>query len=119
MQFLGSVTITFLGLLALVSLIETVELLRNYSGNDKVGGSMIVTMVLLKIPRLAQRIFPFVFLLGSILSFTRLTRNHELIIVRAAGVSVWQFLTPPLIASTILGALVITAHSPISASMYA
>lgn len=118
-QFLGSVTATFLGLLALVSLIEAVELLRNYSGNEDVGFPAIVTMVLFKMPRLAQRIFPFAFLLGAIISFTRLTKNHELVVVRAAGVSVWQFLTPALIVSTILGALVVTVHSPISASMYA
>ncbi len=104
--------------MSLASLIEGVELLRNFSGNPNVETSTIGTMVILKAPRLAQRIFPFAFLLGAILSFTRLTKHHELIVIRAAGVSVWQFLTPALIVSTLLGALITTVHSPVSASMY-
>lgn len=104
--------------MALALLIEGVELLRNFSGNPNVGTSTIGTMVILKAPRLAQRIFPFAFLLGAILSFTRLTKNHELVVVRAAGVSVWQFVTPALIVSTVLGVLVTTVHSPVSARMY-
>ena len=51
------------------------------------------------------------------LTFARLTRSHELVVTRAAGVSVWQFLTPPLVVATLLGTFVMAVFNPISSAM--
>jgi len=59
-------------------------------------------MSLLKLPDIAQKLLPFAVLLGAIFAFSRMSRNHELVATRAAGVSAWQFLTPPLLVAVML-----------------
>jgi len=49
-------------------------------------------MTIMRLPSSAQKIYPFAILVGGMITLTRLTRSHELIVARAAGVSVWQFL---------------------------
>jgi lipopolysaccharide export system permease protein len=46
-----------------------------------------------------------------------MTRTHELVVARAAGVSVWQFLLPALLLALILGVFVMTVFNPLSAAM--
>jgi lipopolysaccharide export system permease protein len=50
-------------------------------------------------------------------SFITLTRRLELVVARAAGVSVWQFLTPPLVAAVLIGTLAVGVYNPLSAAM--
>ena len=49
-------------------------------------------------------------------AFWRLTRNSELIVARAAGVSAWQILMPVLGVSFILGLLQIGALNPLASA---
>ena len=55
---------------------------------------LLLEMAALKLPHMAQEIMPFAILFGTMMAFWRLTRSNELVVARAAGVSVWQFLTP-------------------------
>ena len=80
---------------------------------------VVLTMSLLKLPDIAQKLLPFAVLLGAILAFTRMSRSHELVATRAAGVSAWQFLTPPLVVAILLGILAMTVFSPMAASFLA
>jgi len=45
-----------------------------------------------------------------------LTRSHELVITRAAGVSAWQFLFPVIALAVLLGVFQITVLNPLSSS---
>ena len=47
-------------------------------------------------PTVAEQALPFAVLFGSMIAFLNLSRKLELVVARAAGVSVWQFLAPPL-----------------------
>ena len=71
-------------------------------------------MSILKLPFLGQQAFPFAVLFGSMIAFLRMTRNLELVVARASGVSAWQFLLPVLGLAIILGALQITALNPLA-----
>ena len=62
-----------------------------------------------------QKVLPFAALFGGMFTFGRLTRNHELVVARAAGVSVWQFLMPGLVIAILIGAFTITVFNPLSA----
>jgi len=62
---------------------------------------------------------PFVVLFGTMMAFWRLTRSNELVVARAAGVSVWQFLTPPLAGGFLIGVLTVTVFNPIASVMQA
>ena len=57
---------------------------------------------------------PFAILFGTMLAFWRLTRNNELVIARAAGVSVWQFLTPAVLVALLVGIFAVTVFDPVA-----
>ena len=78
---------------------------------------MVLRMSLLKLPSLSLKLLPFAALFGGMLALTRLTRSQELVIARASGVSVWQFLMPGMVLAALIGALVIAVFDPLSATM--
>ena len=90
-------------LLLIVFLFDVIELLRRSAGRTTAPATVLVQLTLLKMPKLAQEMVPFVVLFASMIAFWRLTRSHELTVVRAAGVSVWQFLFPVVGAVILIG----------------
>ena len=102
----------FLSLTAIIFMIDLVELMRRASTKQQVTLDIIAQMALLKIPLMVQEIVPFAILFGGMLVFSRLTRAHELVVARAAGVSVWQFLLPTLVIAFLLGCFSITIFNP-------
>jgi lipopolysaccharide export system permease protein len=102
---------------ALIYLIDVVELLRRASGRDAAGFGLVLGMAALNLPNLAQKVLPVATLFGAIVTFSRLTRSHELIVARATGVSVWQFLAPALVIAVALGAFTVTLFNPLAAIM--
>ena len=110
-QFLVWFLVMFATIVAVIILIDAVELLRRGSGREGATFGVISSMTLLRSPFLAQEAVPFAVMFGGIFTFLRLTRNHELVVVRAAGVSVWQFLMPAIGAAIVLGVVNITIIS--------
>ena len=73
-------------------------------------------LAFLKLPAMAEILLPFAVLFGGMLAFSRLTRSHELVVTRAAGVSVWQILLPALVLAAVIGGLRPVMINPISAA---
>jgi lipopolysaccharide export system permease protein len=113
-QFLTSLGVALLGLGTLVFLFDMIEQLRRASG-ENIGFGVVVGMSLLQLPTLLQKILPFAALFGGMFAFARLTRTHELVVARAAGVSVWQFMMPAFLITFALGAFVVTVFNPLAA----
>jgi lipopolysaccharide export system permease protein len=101
---------------SLIFLIDMVEVFRQ-SAKHEVGFEVVLQITALRLPNLLMQIAPFAFLFGAILCFTKLTRTRELVIARASGVSVWQFIFPAIFISFSLGMLLITVVNPVSAMM--
>ncbi len=116
------VTLSFLafigGICGLILLFDTVELLRRTAGNDAMSFGTVFGLALLKLPHTAQATLPFAVMLSMMFALFRLARSHELLVMRAAGLSVWQFLTPPLVLTLALGAVNLTVIDPFAASLY-
>tara|TARA_R110002124_G_scaffold129483_1_gene291005 strand:+ start:311774 stop:312871 length:1098 start_codon:yes stop_codon:yes gene_type:complete len=112
-----------LGLLALflciIYLFDTVELIRRASKFDDVPLSLVLHMALLKLPEIGQVIMPFIILFGSIYTFWQLSRRSELVIIRSAGLSAWQFLAPLVSVALLIGIVQITAINPLGAALLA
>lgn len=104
-----------LGLLAIVYLFDTIELLRRASKRDDVPLSLVLQMGLLKSPEVAQVLFPFAVLFSAMFTLSRLTKRLELVVARAAGFSVWQFLTPLVGVAILVGFAQMTILNPIGA----
>ena len=113
-QFFLWFIVAFFGLLSIVAIIDAVELLSRTSGNSDVGFGTVISMTFLRLPFLSQELAAFSVLFGSIMTFVRLTRSHELVVVRAAGISVWQFLLPALLVAGVIGVTEITLLNPFS-----
>jgi lipopolysaccharide export system permease protein len=117
-QFLIGVTMVYCAFLVLAFSIDIVDLLNRTAGRN-IGSAVVIGMALLQLPDLGQKMLPFAILLGGVFTFVRLSRSRELVATRAAGVSAWDFLLPPLSVSVVIGVFAVTAFTPISAKMFA
>jgi lipopolysaccharide export system permease protein len=100
-------------------LLDYLELLRRAGARSDAGWGLLLEMAALKLPHTAQDVLPFAILFGTMLAFWRLTRSNELVVARAAGVSVWGFLTPAILVALLIGVVAVTVFNPISATMQA
>ena len=116
-QFLVSFFSIFFSFLSVTFLFDLVELLRRAQSKGDATFSILISMSLFKLPHLAEQIMPFAVLFGSMLTFWRLTRSHELVVVRSVGVSVWQFVGPALALALVIGAVKITMLNPVASAM--
>lgn len=117
LQFLGWCGGVFAAMLSIVFLLDYVELIRRSGMKPDATLLVLLEMALLKQPYMAQQIMPFVVLFGTMMAFWRLTRNNELVVARAAGVSVWQFLAPPLSGGLLIGLLMVAVFNPVASVM--
>ncbi|MGH6829295.1 MAG: LPS export ABC transporter permease LptG [Rhizomicrobium sp.] len=116
-QFFLGIVVVYCGFLLLGFSIDIVDLL-NRTAAHAVASSVVVGMALLQLPDLGQKMLPFAILLGGAFTFARLSRSHELVATRAAGVSAWDFLLPPLTVAVMVGICAVTIFTPISARMF-
>ncbi len=106
-------------MLSISFLIDYIELLRRGATRSDVTLGVLLEMATLKLPHTAQEVMPFAVLFGTMLAFWRLTRNNELVVARAAGVSVWQFLTPAVLVALLTGIVTVTVFNPAASEMEA
>ena len=115
-QFTLGVLIVYAGLLTLAFSIDLVSLINRTS----VGGLStlgLVGMALLHLPVLGVKMLPFAVLFGGVYCFVKLSKSQELVATRAAGVSAWDFLLPPLTVAVAIGVFVVVAVTPASSEM--
>ncbi len=118
-QFFAWCTGIFLAMLGIVFILDYVELIRRAGTRPDASLLVLLEMAALKQPYMAQQIMPFAILFGTMMAFWRLTRSHELVVARAAGISAWQFLAPPLTGAFVVGVAVVTIFNPIGSVMQA
>jgi lipopolysaccharide export system permease protein len=107
----------FLAMLFIVFLLDYIELIRRAGTKPDATLTVLLEMAALKQPHMAQQVMPFAILFGTMMAFWRMTRSNELIVARAAGVSVWQFLTPPLGGAFVIGVIAVAVFNPIASVM--
>jgi lipopolysaccharide export system permease protein len=90
-------------------------MLRRASDLPGVTTAYVAFLSLLRTPSIAEQTLPFVILAGSMFAFVNLTRKLELTVARAAGVSVWQILSAPIMLALIIGVVCVCAFSPAAA----
>lgn len=106
-----------LALMAIILLVSTVELLDQLATKQDVSLVQTVTLALLKLPHLGQEVLPFAVLFAAMATFWRLTRSNELVVARAAGVSVWQFLLPIIAVGLVIAVTATTVVNPVASVM--
>ena len=116
-QFFIGVAVVYAAFLVLAFSIDIVNLL-NRTAQQGVSTSIVVGMAVLHSPDLGQKMLPFAILLGGVFTFARLSRSQELVATRAAGISAWDFLLPPLTVAVAIGIFAVTVFTPVSARMF-
>jgi lipopolysaccharide export system permease protein len=116
-RFLRMILAIFATIFCLMFVVVFVEMLRRASDVQQATAARVAMMTLLRVPSAAESILPFAVLFGAMATFVDLTRKLELIVARAAGMSVWQFLAPPALAALAIGVFSVTLYNPLSAAM--
>src|SRR3546814_378683 len=106
----------YFAIVAIIFLATVVDLLDRLATKDASLG-VTLEMALLKLPYLSHEVMPFTVLFAAMATFWRLTRSHELVVARAAGVSVWQFLLPVLGSSVVIAGLAVSGLNPLAAAL--
>lgn len=111
--------IAMLGALTLLfSMFDFIELLRRAVSRPAATLDILAEIAVLHLPYMALQLLPFAVLLGGMGCFWRLNRTSELVVMRAAGLSAWQFLAAPVAAAALIGAIATFGGSPISSVCY-
>jgi lipopolysaccharide export system permease protein len=110
----GLVFFSIAGIILVFSLVRSLS-----AGGARVPFGIALQFGTYEIIRTLNTTLPLCVLLSGSLAFWRLARTSELTIIRGAGVSAWQFLSPILAACTMIGIINATVFSHLSSVMMA
>jgi lipopolysaccharide export system permease protein len=116
MRFLVAIFSVFALCTVLIFMIDFVEMLRQAGKYGNVPGWLLAWITMLRLPAYTEMLLPFAVLVGSIGALLMLARKSELAVMRAGGMSVWQFLRPGIMVALALGVLSSTAFNPLAAT---
>jgi lipopolysaccharide export system permease protein len=105
-------------LLFLIVTVDFIEGLRKINDEMDVSVGTIYLISLYTAPFFIDKAFPFACLFAAMITLFQLNQKMELVVARAAGVSVWQFLMPIGGAAFIIGILAATLYNPLAISFY-
>ena len=115
-RFLLAIVATFTLCAALIFMIDFIELLRQSGKTGDVPLFTLIALALLRLPAYTEFLLPFAILVGSIATLLWLSRKSELSVMRAGGMSAWQYLQPGLIVAFSLGVFFVVAYNPMAAT---
>ncbi len=116
-RFFLSTLLVFATCASLITLVDFVEMLRRTGDIPGVSVSLVAWMTLLRLPAFTEQLFPFAVLFGTMAALLRLSQKLELVIVRAAGVSVWQFMMPALFVALLIGFSGTFIYNPLASTL--
>ncbi|OLP55912.1 LPS export ABC transporter permease LptG [Rhizobium rhizosphaerae] len=114
-RYIATIAWFLLGIISLVFIIDFSELsnrMANLPGYT-VRGALLMTA--LRLPTILQQTVPFIALFAGMTALIALNRRYELVVTRAAGVSVWQFLRPFVVGSLLFGLASVGTLNPLAA----
>jgi lipopolysaccharide export system permease protein len=113
--FLVAITATLAVCALLIFMIDFVELLRQSSKTGSVPLSTLVFIASLRLGAYVEFLLAFAVLVGALSALLYLNRKSELAVMRAGGMSVWQFLLPGLFVGFVVGLTGVAVYNPLAA----
>ena len=110
----GGIFVALLIVTGVIMLIDFVEGTRNLGQDLNINNFQIMQLTLLKVPSLIEETIPFVVLFGVMGALYNLNRRSELVVLRATGLSAWNFLSPAVAVTFTLGLIWATLFNPIA-----
>lgn len=118
-ECVASLALTLGIILLAIVLVDVVEQMRTIGDRTQIGIDTAFTLTMMKTPGLVLETLPFAMLVGSILTYSQLSRRSEIPAIRAVGVSAWRFLGPVMVLAVIVGVLMVTVLDPLATRMNA
>ncbi|MBN4066308.1 MAG: LPS export ABC transporter permease LptG [Hyphomicrobiales bacterium] len=115
-HFTKQVMFVFFLFLFLIIALDLIELSRTTAKQTDVSSLDLVKIALFRAPQFARHILPFAILFGAATSLMLLNRRLELVVARASGISVWQFIAPYVIVATGMGLFNAMVYNPLALS---
>lgn len=115
--FLKWFLIVLTTVICIIALFDFTELLRKTSSRSDIGLSVLLQLLILKLPTLLQQTLPFIAFFATIVALWMFNRHHELTVMKAAGISIWQLLTPLMTAGLFIGAFDLLVMNPLASKM--
>ena len=105
----------FLGVISIIFLVDFSETTSRTASLPNFSLYGAITVTLYHLPLILQQTIPFIVLFVGITTLVSLNRRYELVVTRAAGVSVWQFMLPFVVGSFMIGLFTIFVINPLAA----
>lgn len=115
-RFIVAIAGTFLLCTVLIFMIDFVEMLRQAGKFGGVSAATLLWITVLRLPAYTEFLLAFAVLVGTIATLLLLNRKNELAVMRAAGISVWQFLRPVLMVAVGSGVFAVAVYNPLAAA---
>lgn len=115
-RFLLAILGAFTVCAVLIFMIDMVELLRMSRRATDLSVTSLLWMGFLRLPAFSEILLSFAVMVGSIGALLSLSRKSELTVMRAGGMSVWQFLRPGVTVALLLGVFAVTVYNPLAAA---
>ena len=107
------VTLVFLALGIIFNLIEEVNFFKDHA----VGFLLPLSLTFLKVPSIIYKLFPFIFLISSIILFLRFVRSEEIIALKVAGVSNFRIIIFPALISLFFGIIIVAGINTVTSKL--
>lgn len=115
-SFIGFI-ISLMAVFVSIILVDLVEQIRAISGVKDANTFTALGLTMLRLPSLTEQTIPIAILIGTLFTFTGLSRRSEITALRAAGVSAWRFISPLAIMVFAIGIFMITIVRPFAAKL--
>lgn len=117
-QLLGNFFMVLFAILGIILMFDSIETLRKISGRNDVTMWFAAQLAVTRVTKTVEIVIPFVMMVAAMITFWRLSKNNEFVIIRSAGVSMFGFLKPLIIAAFLLGLANTMLFNPLAAKMY-
>jgi lipopolysaccharide export system permease protein len=114
-RFFVAIMGTFAVCALLIFMIDFVELLRMSGKTGSVPIRILLHIGFLRLGAYVEFMIGFAVLVGGIAALINLNRKSELAVMRAGGLSVWQFLMPGLLVGLLIGFAGTAIYNPLAA----
>ena len=108
-----NVTLAFLALGIVLNIFEEINFFKDHA----VGFLLPLSLTFLKVPSIIYKLFPFIFLISSIILFLNFVQSEEVIAIKIAGISNFRIIFFPAIISLIFGIIIVTGINTVTSKL--
>ncbi|MDK9696732.1 MAG: LPS export ABC transporter permease LptG [Siculibacillus sp.] len=116
-RILNAILAIFAVAFAIVFMFDFLDMIRATVDRPSFRWGIAFQASFFRVPAFSEQVLPFATLFGAMAAFLALSRKLELVVARAAGISVWQFTAPAVLVAAGLGLFATLVFNPFAAAM--